>query len=630
MRLFYPGLFFLRNTRLIFLLSSLIIFWTTSEILAQNDRIDGQLIYSSTEKGVAGALIYSPEFPEVKATTDEEGRFNLFLNETQETQQIVKAVIRLLDMTEYDIQLVNKVEFQKILVNLPQNDIPTESEILEKLSDSSQDNRFSTPDSALTVSPKQDSAISKGIDTQTNDTSLNQEASPGNTSSALDRLAPPEEIDVNDLNARELLQEYRNEIKRLTDQIEEEKENIVRGSRDIRERILDLIKKLANLEELSPEQRDTLSKDVEELELVISDYSAASDQSKEDIREAFEQVKILFNQQTYQLALSRTTILVLLSIIVGLSGLTYVFYQINKNTQKQKAILAENIVKINQQKEEINIQKEKISAQRDDIEQKKQELESTYTQVRDSVFYAQRIQNAILVHNTGFDKFFRESFLFHIPRDIVSGDFYWMADLGEDLIVSVVDCTGHGVPGAFMTILAHDLLNQIVHDQHISDPAMILQELDNRVRENLRQDNEVDGTMEGMDLMLIKFNMKKMKAQIAGARSTLFFVRDQEIQQVKGAKYMIGSNKLLKPERFDIIELDLQKDDVFYLFSDGFHDQFGGEDDSKYLKQRFRQLLLSLSYLELSEQHKNLQDEFTYWKGNHPQTDDVMILGLRI
>lgn len=442
-----------------------------------------------------------------------------------------------------------------------------------------------------------------------------------------------ESIKDNNSNFQPTIEELGKSFEEISNTIDIEKNLLRKGSNEIKQGIANLRNKLKNIEvvSLSPKERDSLQNYVGALEKKLNEYSSAFEESQSEIRNALEQVKAILSEQENRLRINRITIMTLLGIILGLSVLTYFFYYINKRTQRQKAILAENIKKINQQKEEINQQKEKISAQRDSIEQKNQELEFAYTQITDSVVYAERIQKAFLVTPHTLDAFFKDSFVYHVPKDIVSGDFYWFTKKEEELILAVIDCTGHGVPGAFMTIMANDALNHIVHDKGIRHPSDILKQLDTHVQNALHQTGkDEDESKDGMDLMIIKINFKEKQIVISGSRNVLYYIKENQVHQIRGSKYLIGSQRVRGKKTFDSQTVHFDGNEIFYLFTDGFQDQFGGETDEKYLKHRFREFLHSISHLNMDEQRKNLQGEFEYWRGENPQTDDVLVVGIKL
>ncbi len=264
-----------------------------------------------------------------------------------------------------------------------------------------------------------------------------------------------------------------------------------------------------------------------------------------------------------------------------------------------------------------------------ELELQKGIIEARNKSITDSIRYASRIQSAVLGDSAAVEGHFAESFVFFKPREIVSGDFYWfsqVADGGKLLVVA--DCTGHGVPGAFMTVLGHTYLTDIVLGMDIVQPGEILLALDQKIVSTLRKDNTGENAVnDGMDIAIALF--QNGQVHFAGAKNPLYYVRSGKIYEIKGSRFPIGSSQFKEKKRYPTHILDCQHGDVFYLFTDGFHDQFGGENNTKYMSKRFREFLLSISELPMSEQKVRLSQEFEAWKGSRNQTDDVLVAGVR-
>lgn len=264
------------------------------------------------------------------------------------------------------------------------------------------------------------------------------------------------------------------------------------------------------------------------------------------------------------------------------------------------------------------------------LAKQKEEIEHKNKSITDSIRYASRIQQALLGDQSKITERFSDAFIFFSPRDIVSGDFYWFKELPDGSKITVAaDCTGHGVPGAFMTVMGNVFLNEIVTQQGITDPAEILHALDRKIINALQHETNGDLRInDGMDVAVILIRGQELF--FAGAKNPLYFVREGEIFQLKGSKFPVGSNQFSKDKEFFTETLATQPNDIFYLFSDGFQDQFGGEDGKKkYLTKRFREFLQGISHLPLSEQQVRLQAEFRNWKQDRSQTDDVLVMGMK-
>lgn len=287
-----------------------------------------------------------------------------------------------------------------------------------------------------------------------------------------------------------------------------------------------------------------------------------------------------------------------------------------------------------------------IRKQKDDIEQKSEQLGIAYKEITeknkditDSIKYAKQIQNAILPTTEEFKKVFNASFILYKPKDIVSGDFYWFHTVNNCVFIAAADCTGHGVPGAFMSMIGNDLLNKIVIEKEVSNPAQILNNLHEDVRFALRQARE-NASRDGMDIILCKIDFASKKIEYAGANRSLFIIRkkkdkevlpdEKELIEIKADKYAIGGYQKEQKRIFTNHELQLTAGDMLYMFSDGYIDQFGGLFNKKYSTKRFKELILSLQNYDGYKQAQVLENEFETWKGKYEQIDDVMVLGIRL
>ncbi|WP_020531530.1 PP2C family protein-serine/threonine phosphatase [Flexithrix dorotheae] len=250
-------------------------------------------------------------------------------------------------------------------------------------------------------------------------------------------------------------------------------------------------------------------------------------------------------------------------------------------------------------------------------------------QITESIQYASKIQNAILT-DTQFNKddSVPEFFVFFKPRDIVSGDFYWIKQVGDSILFVAADCTGHGVPGAFMSILGIAYLNEIVSASQYKRPDIILNELRDKIKKSLNQTSELGSNKDGMDIAICEIDLKNKKLKFAGAYNPLYLVRNKELLRLRADKMPIGVHKVEDP--FTHKEMDLEQDDMIYIFSDGFQDQIGGAQGQRLMAKKFKELLLEIHKDSVEEQKNHLDHYFNHWKGDYKQIDDVLILGLRI
>lgn len=270
----------------------------------------------------------------------------------------------------------------------------------------------------------------------------------------------------------------------------------------------------------------------------------------------------------------------------------------------------------------------KVAARTRELLEKSEKLEMAYGEIRDSISYAKRIQEAILPSFDLMREVLPESFVFYKPKDIVCGDFYWYAHKGDELIVAAVDCTGHGVPGALMTVIGNSLLNQIVNIAGIIDPADILQQLDRRLLETLQQHGTVD-TNDGMDVALCRYNRNTGELVFAGAKRPLYVFRRSGLKEIKGDKFPIGSFQYDGGKVFTEYRINVSPGDTIYLFSDGYQDQFGGISGKKFMTGQFRDLLKDIHHTPMQQQHETLEKVITEWQGDCEQTDDMLLIGIR-
>lgn len=248
--------------------------------------------------------------------------------------------------------------------------------------------------------------------------------------------------------------------------------------------------------------------------------------------------------------------------------------------------------------------------------------------ITDSINYAKRIQDAILPSHEELSKYFSDSFIFFLPKDIVSGDFYWLSSQNRKTIFAVADCTGHGVPGAFMSMIGNTLLNEIVNEKKIFQPAEILNHLNKGIVLALHQESRSQD--DGMDISVCLLDKENNKLIFAGANHSMYVVSENSIQEIKGDIYSIGSMFGKKDISFVQKEISLQKDFTLYFLTDGFVDQVGERNGKKFLVKQLQKLLLSVSSLAIPEQEQVIKKTFTEWKGTRIQQDDVLLIGIKI
>jgi serine phosphatase RsbU (regulator of sigma subunit)/HAMP domain-containing protein len=273
---------------------------------------------------------------------------------------------------------------------------------------------------------------------------------------------------------------------------------------------------------------------------------------------------------------------------------------------------------------------EEVVKQKEEIEFKTKELEILFKQVTDSIHYAKRIQEAILPPNNLVKQILPESFVLYKPKDIVSGDFYWIDKKGDWCYFAAVDCTGHGVPGAFMSIVGYNLLKDILKNTDSVQPSIIMDKMNDGVANTLHT-NTTSGkqTKDGMDMTLCAINYNTLELQFSGAFNPLYIIRGNELIQYKADKFPVGMF-IGEKQNFTNHSIQLQKGDSIYIFSDGYADQFGGPRGKKFMAGNFRQLLSDVSKLPIERQKTMLNQTIEEWRGNLEQVDDILIIGVKV
>ena len=262
------------------------------------------------------------------------------------------------------------------------------------------------------------------------------------------------------------------------------------------------------------------------------------------------------------------------------------------------------------------------------VASEKRELEFKNKNLTDSLIYAQRIQDALLPSEAYFRKHFRDSFIFFKPKDIVSGDFYWIGEKGDKIFVVAADCTGHGVPGALMSVIGMEIIGKAINEVNIESPSQILEILSKALEKTFTSEKNI-GTIirDGMDIGLCQIDKLQKKMVFAGAFFPLYLIRDNSLTEIKGDKISIGLNPKGIP--YTDNEIDLMENDIFYIFSDGYVDQFGGSENKKFMYRRFRFLLTKIHSFSVEDQKSILEEEFRGWMGSNVQVDDIMVIGFR-
>lgn len=271
---------------------------------------------------------------------------------------------------------------------------------------------------------------------------------------------------------------------------------------------------------------------------------------------------------------------------------------------------------------------EEVVRQKEEVERQSRKVVELYKNVTDSIRYAKRLQESILPPETHMRELLPGSFVFYRPKDIVSGDFYWIEQVHGKVVFAAVDCTGHGVPGAFMSLVGHNGLNRVIKERGITRPSEVLTELNRIAFEALHKDRDRSLVRDGMDMALCVLDPETGMLEYGGANCPLYLVREGEVIQFTPDKMPIGGFEL-NGRTFTDHRVELRNGDAVYIFSDGYADQFGGPKGKKFLYRRFRELLVRISQLPQEEQKRALYDAFMEWKGAHEQVDDILVIGMR-
>jgi len=355
-----------------------------------------------------------------------------------------------------------------------------------------------------------------------------------------------------------------------------------------------------------------------------------------------EKIKIQ-NEEAKRRQKQILALVIFLAVILIFSILLFKLLKDKRKAYKQ---LAQKNAEINEKKEEIMVQAELLLERNKLIIEKKEEIETQKNEILiqrdvalkqkkeiiDSINYAKRIQNAIFPSTDYINKILHEYFILFKPRDIVSGDFYWVKQIRNFVIVAVADCTGHGVPGAFMSMLGTSYLNELVTSRRLDNAGEILNSLRNKVKTSLGQIGKGFEVSDGMDMALYIINTEKKELQFSGAFNPLYILRkdnENELIEIKADNQPISA--YIKETDFTNHKFKLQKNDCLYTFSDGYIDQFGGKKGRKFRSKNFKQLLLRIYDEPMSVQKEILNQTIKAWMNNkHKQIDDIIVFGLRI
>jgi len=478
---------------------------------------------------------------------------------------------------------------------------------------------------------------------------------------------------------KELITKQKSEIDQQQKKIDTQKEELTKLFKDIitSQKTLAEKQKLVNLQiqsiKLQEKEIVKQKEEVNKQQAEITKQTEILDNQKKAIKTQENKIgaqKKVLNEQLAKIEQQRLIMYLFIIVILMVSGLGYFIYRNYRIKKQANKLLQEKNEKIQTQHDELLVmnveimqQKEEITSQRDEIEKHRDDLvvknieitkqkEEITTQrdeiekqrdiatnqrdhiikqnklITDSIVYAKRIQTAILPMEDFFKQMLNEYFILYRPKDIVSGDFFWETVKGNKKIIAVADCTGHGVPGAFMSMLGISYLNEIVIKENIERPDEILNHLREHIVRSLKQQGKDGEVKDGMDISLFSIDKTTNMLQYAGANNHLTLIRNDEIIVIEADKMPISI--YLKMESFSLKEIELKKGDTIYAHSDGFGDQFGGPARKKFMSKRLRQTFLEMQPLSMIDQKTKLEQTFDEWRGNTEQIDDVLVVGIRI
>jgi serine phosphatase RsbU (regulator of sigma subunit)/Flp pilus assembly protein TadD len=380
--------------------------------------------------------------------------------------------------------------------------------------------------------------------------------------------------------------------------------NYIAGLRDALNNLSSVQEKLGNYRQaLIYERKFTLVKDSLLNEASLKQVAELNTRYETDRKE--KEILLLTKDQLLKDKTLKQQRLVRIGLIIGLGlFLALSFLLFNRYRYKQKA----NLV----------------------LKKQKNEITEKNIQITDSIDYAKTIQEAILPDTEKLNSYFNDYFILYRPKAIVSGDFYWIGKKDNKIICAVADCTGHGVPGAFMSLLGHNILENVVQRESSVDPGAILTTLNKDIVARFSKGKEQETVKHGMDVAIISLDMTTLQLEYAGARNSIYIAHDKNLTEIKADKMSTG----IVTADHSIVNYKnntctLQKGDMIYLFSDGFPDQKGGSDKKKFYYAPFKELLLSISHLSMQEQQLRLDQTISNWIGEGEQVDDILVMGIR-
>lgn len=434
---------------------------------------------------------------------------------------------------------------------------------------------------------------------------------------------------------------YMNEFQRIESELDKEKQLIANNNLRIQDEIQNITERLKSDKLLTGENREQLNQYLDVLEKNVEQNQEAIRKSEEKTRMLLSRLRMMVLQKDSVKYISEKNLekmkkekedaqkklylnLVISSVIIAfLSILTIFFYNLNNKIKKQKAEMAEINKDLEQTQRDLLTNISEVKKQRVDNENKSREL-------KDNVAAAQVIQRSIMPPDSYLSQYFREYFVLYNPKEAVSGDFYWFNVKDDYLYLAVCDCTGHGVSGALTSMIGFHALNHAINAVKNPSPAETLELLNKEFLDAISHNKSFDDSIVSMDVSLCRLNIRTSKFEYAGAKNQLFILRGEELIVIKGEKMSIGMTRGSSDAKFTDHVIDIQPGDKFYVFSDGFADQMGGEDGvTKFMYSNLKDKLVSIGSKTFSQQRDELVQTFVNWKGTNEQTDDLLVIGFK-
>jgi len=420
--------------------------------------------------------------------------------------------------------------------------------------------------------------------------------------------------------------------------LNEEKQKLAEGREFLREKLVEMTAKIISDDKMPPQRRAMLEVEYETIEAMLyqndqayKEASARTSEVMQKMREAIterdslnqltkQQLQVI-EEEKAEIEQSRfyISIFAIFTVILLIIG----FFVARRIRQQKRQLEV--------QSKELQVAYQQIKSSNQELESKNLIIESKNANITASINYAERIQRSMLPQISQIKDILPQSFVFFKPRDIVSGDFYWLATHENKIIIAAVDCTGHGVPGAFMSMLGDTLMNQIIKVQHTFSPDQILSQMHEGVSSTLRQ--EETANRDGMDMAICVIDKSEKIIEFAGAKNPLIYFQNNEVHEIRGTSIPIGGRGRLRKEieiSFEKTQISFDVPTICYIFTDGYEDQFGGQEGRKFMKRNFINLLHRIHEKDFEEQNHILAQSMTDWQAHRSQVDDMLVIGFRL